>query len=103
MPAHPHHPRWLHLVHHLRPTGRPAVKLSETCRCGASVEVEDDQRADVLAAIATWRTTHPCLPPGQPSRVDPQAGGSTCGVIGFAARNPWDGPPAWTGHNGPQA
>jgi len=59
------------------------VKHAETCRCGASLTVEDDQRADVLSAVAAWRTTHPCLPPGQPARNEPQQGGSTCGVIGF--------------------
>ena len=71
------------------------MKHEETCRCGASLTVEDDQRADVLAAVEAWRTTHLCLPPGQPSRVDPQQTGSTCGIVGFTASQP----PGWTTPN----
>lgn len=65
------------------------MKHSETCRCGAQLTVEDDQRADVTAAVQAWRTSHPCLTPGIPARNEPQPAGSTCGAIGFTPSIYW--------------
>jgi hypothetical protein len=64
------------------------VKHVEACRCGASLTVEDDQRADVLAAVELWRATHPCLLPGQPAPGEKNPAGATCGVVGFSPQ--WD-------------
>lgn len=64
------------------------AKLTETCRCGASMTAETDDEIPALAHLTAWRENHRCAPPGQPVPSDPhQTGAGT--HLGFQPR-PWD-------------
>ncbi len=36
------------------------MRASETCTCGARVEIEDDDQAIVIGTIQRWHDTHRC-------------------------------------------
>ena len=45
------------------------MKAAETCTCGASIDIEDDDPEAVRAEIREWRRTHLCggVQPWRPS------------------------------------
>lgn len=53
------------------------MKHNQSCRCGSTVEVEDDDRDHVRTVVAEWRSHHRCLP------VDERDNGRS--GVGFAA------------------
>jgi len=60
------------------------VEMSETCRCGASTTIKGLDRRDATDTVASWRTNHRCLDGGAGPK-DPQPGGASSVVLGFAA------------------
>lgn len=58
------------------------MKITETCRCGASFSVEDEERDAAFSAMDNWRDAHPCLTPGQLA-PDPRRTGAASAVLGF--------------------
>jgi hypothetical protein len=59
------------------------IEHAETCRCGASITVKDDEPRRIDTQVRGWRRSHLCIPPGEQS-------GSGCAVIGFAAQPRYD-------------
>ena len=60
-------------------------KMSETCRCGSSLELVGDLATD--ARMKTWRSSHRCLTADETPQSQQRAGAGS--VLGFTPV-PWD-------------
>ena len=60
-------------------------KMSESCRCGSSLELVGDLATD--ARMKTWRSSHRCLVANETPAAQQRSGAST--VLGFSP-GPWD-------------
>jgi hypothetical protein len=67
------------------------AKLTETCRCGASMTAETDTEIPALVHLTAWRENHSCAAPGSPVASDPVPSGAGT-HLGFAAAPAGDRP-----------